>query len=352
MHAKAYLAEVQSGEAGEGGHHPIRISRTSVVRLLVSVLSIAVITTLAAIAALRRDTYDTAIYRDYFQHCHQSDRQWAFYDDQNFELGFQLLTRAIAAATDDPREYFFVLTFAGLACTLRAARIFGAGPLAVLLYFAASLYPLLFLVQMRQGLANSIGFLGLAFYTRGRGLRAAILLLLAATIHVSALLLLMMLICDWMWRRSRTTMGVWIIVVITTIYLGRTMLYSLSWGRVVYYLDNPEFNQAADVLRISTLKYLGLAVAAACLLRKRMEEPVRLLVITCAAAVVMRVVFADNAAFSGRLGASLTFCEIFLVPWLLRRLGREFLWIGLPLVSVVSAYYLLFIEHPEILILY
>jgi hypothetical protein len=320
--------------------------------LLATALSIVVITILSLIAALRRDTYDTAIYRDYFRHCHQSNPQWAVYDDQNFELGFQLLTRGIAAATEDAREYFFVLTFAGLACTLGAARLFGIGPLAVLLYFAASLYPLLFLVQMRQGLANSVGFLGLAFYTRGKGLRATSLLLLAATIHVSALLLLMMVICDWMWRRSRTSMGVWIIVVITTIYLGKTMLYSLSWGRVVYYLENPEFNQPADILRISTIKYLGLAIAAACWLRKRMEEPVRLLVITCAAAVVMRVAFSDNAAFSGRLGASLTFCEIFLVPWLLRRLGREFLWMGLPLVGAISAYYLLFIEHPEILNLY
>lgn len=316
------------------------------------VLSLAAVTILAVIAALRRDTYDTAIYRDYFQYCHQSDPQWAFYDDQNFELGFQLLTRSIAAATEDPREYFFVLTFVGMACTLHAARMFRVAPLALVLYFAASLYPLLFLVQMRQGLANCIGFLGLAYYTRGKGLWATGLLLLAATIHVSALLLLMMLVCDWIWRRSRTSMGVWIIVIVMTIYLGRTMLYSLSWGRVVYYLDNPEFNQAANVLRISTLKYLGLSVAAAFLLRKRMEEPVRLLVITCAAAVVMRVIFADNAAFSGRLGASLTFSEIFLVPWLLRRLGRGFLWVGLPLVGAVSAYYLLFVEHPEILILY
>ena len=343
---------MQSSEEGGDGYHPIRVSRGSLIRLLVTVSSVAVITALAVIAALRRDTYDTAIYRDYFQYCQQSNFKWAFYDDQNFEIGFQLLTRLIAAATDDPREYFFVLTFAGLACTLRAARIFSVNPLAVLLYFAASLYPLLFLVQMRQGLANSIGFLGLAFYTRGRGLRATSLLLLATSIHVSALLLLMMLICDRMWRRSHTTIGVWIIVVITAICLGRTVLYSLSWGRVVYYLDNPEFNQAADVLRISTFKYLGLAFAGAWLLRKRMEEPVRLLVITCAAAVVMRVVFADNTAFSGRLGASLTFCEIFLVPWLLRRLGREFLWVGLPLVGAISAYYLLFIEHPEILILY
>jgi len=68
--------------------------------------------------------------------------------------------------------------------------------------------------------------------------------------------------------------------------------------------------------------------------------------------VVIRVVFADNAAFSGRLGASLTFSEIFLVPWVLRRLGREFLWVGLPFIDAVSGYYLLFIEHPEILILY
>lgn len=342
-----------TGEGQVTGQRRRKISRQGTTDgVLALALALVLAAALALIAGKRGDTFDTAIYREYFNTVADEPIEWAYFDRTHFEIGFQLLTRLIHGATTDVEIYFFLITMAGLWCVIRTAQLLRINAAAVLLYFGASLFPMLFLVQMRQGLANCIGFLGLAYYSRGRNDKAWVFLLAAVSIHVSAFLLFLVMVCDWLWRTTRTSLGVWVMVLVVAIYASKGLLYSMNWSRVDYYLNNPDFAQAANILRVSTFKYVGLAMAASWLMLTRKTADIRPLVIACIAAVAMRIVFADNSAFSGRLGASLTFAEIFLVPWLLRSAGQSVLLIVLPVLCAISAYYLLFIEHREILILY
>jgi len=329
----------------------IRFPRSLLRRAMILGVTVLVSIALGFIAARRGDTYDTAIYRAYFEASLEVPIRWSYFDDSHIEIGFQLLTRAIADLTNNVQIYFFIITVGGLFCIGRTARLCGVNRVSALVYFGCSLYPLLFLVQMRQGLANCVAFYGLALYCHRRYGIALGMLLLACSIHVSAALVALSLIGYILWRRVRISLLPMLVLLALGIYCGKYWLYSMNWSRLEYYLNNPEFNQPANIFRLSTFKYLFIGLSAA-MLSRRSSESQRLLVFICFSAVLMRVIFADNSAFSGRLGASLTFGEIFIVPRLLERCGRGICWLAFPALCAASIYYLLYIEHPEILALY
>jgi hypothetical protein len=315
------------------------------------VATFALILVLSVIAARRGQTYDTEVYREYFQNLQGHPFEWSYFDYWHMEIGFQLLTRAIGAITENTQIYFFIITAAGLICLWRAAHLFAVPPFAALLYFGASLFPLLFLIQMREGFADCLGFCGVAYFARQRYLGSAVLLLFACTIHVSAILIAAFVV-GYIAVRKWDLPVIWTICAAAVILLiGKKWLYSTSWSRVQYYLESPEYNEAASIFRLSTLKYVAISCLGLLLLKRR-TAATNLLIMSCIAAVVIRIVFADNYVFSGRFGATLSIAEIFLLPCLADRLGRIWLWVGVPVACIISAIYLLMIEHPHILELY
>ena len=306
---------------------------------------------LSLVASQRGMTFDTQNYRAYFYDCHYTRAQFEFFDEQHFEIGFQLFTRGIATITDSSEIYFFLVTLVSISLFVKGASNIGASRGLALAYFSCSLFPLLFLVQMRQGLADCMAFCGMTYFSNRKHGPALLLLVAAVTIHVSSAVVLLLVVAHGVMGNLRIPWWLSIAFIAIALCAGKILLYGTNWSRVTFYLLNPEYSGPADVFRLSSLKFV-LVVGLAIVVFGFRNKAYALLILACATGVLIRFVFYDNYAFSGRLGAHLTFAEVYLIPSMFSRWGYAATAIVFPAFCLLSLYYLLFIEHHHLVELY
>ena len=170
------------------------------------------------------------------------------------ETGFTVLSLIIKSISDDPHFFFFVMSALTILCTV--VGIYLASPsrtisIATFILLAHYTGPM---NTVRQGLATSVFFLAFVLYSRWKP-GAVALALLACTLHVSAIIALVIFAVARVVKPTRSTM----IVMVAASGVGASAiallppvqnLLALFGDRYVFYVHNPHGAGIGTVLAL------------------------------------------------------------------------------------------------------
>ncbi len=240
--------------------------------MLISPFELVAVAILICFAGLRyRIGTDYDIYSYIFVKLDDSNWQRAIAKSPQ-ETGFTVLSLIIKSISEDPRFFFFVMSALTILCTV--VGIYLASPsrtisIATFILLAHYSGPM---NTVRQGLAASVFFLAFVLYSRWRP-GAIALAVLACTLHVSAVIAVVLFTVAKVVKLTRSTM----IVMVAASGVGASAiallppvqnLLALFGDRYVFYVDN------AHGAGIGTVLALVFQIAAAfILLRIPLSSP-------------------------------------------------------------------------------
>jgi len=321
------------------------------------IFSFCIIFALSLIAAFRGSTFDTENYIDIFNNIDWQLGPVSIWNEYHIEYGFIIYNGLIKFLSQgDIKAYFFISSFIPLYLFYKSADILQVNPVESLIILSGSYFPLLYLIQMRQGLAIALSIYAVCSYYKKRSIAPFFTIgLIAFTIHISSSIFL---ICGFLYplyeRRWRGISG-YLKILFLSLILSSLVIYlfrNSGFEKFNYYVEN--YDEAGDLLSITNIKYYVLFAISLLVYKSRPSNNLRFLLYFITLNVGFRVGLYEIFVLSGRLTSIFSVMEIFVLPLIFKNLKINF-WCGLIIIilySIISLYYLLFIKYTHIIELY
>ena len=315
---------------------------------------------LTLIASFRGNTFDTANYVDVFHNIDIDEDMQYLWDNYSMEYLFLLLTFFLRKVTADTVWlYFFTITFLSLSLIYYSAKNFNLSPINTLLIFGGGYYWLLFMSQMRLGLALSIAYFAtsLIINKKYKIYLPLLLLFISCLIHYSifiyCFILLFYLLSERIWSKPYRLLIFFILLFFSyNIIIG--VLYQINLWKIQYYLNTPDFYVKLDLLRYTNLKYIVLTFIAIFTLYKYQNKLSQFFCFFMILNLGIRLGYNDIAIISGRVASLFSSLEIFFIPYFLARvnLRKKFATFICVLLFILSSLFTIFVSQSYISELY
>jgi hypothetical protein len=324
------------------------------------VITFFLILLLTLIASFRGNTFDTAFYVDVFHNIDIDEDMQYLWNTYSMEYLFLLLTFFLRKVTvDSVWLYFFTITFLSLSLIYYSAKNFYLSPINTLLIFGGGYYWLLFMSQMRLGLAISIAYFAtsLIINKKYKIYLPLLLLFISCLIHYSifiyCFILIFYLLSEKIWSKPYRLLIIFILICLSHIII-LSFLYQFNFWKIEYYLSNPDFNVKLDLLRFTNLKYIVLTLISIFTLYKYPNKLSQFFCFFMTINLGIRIGYNDIAIISGRVASLFSTLEIFFIPYFLARVIslKNFVTFICVALFILSTLYTIFVSQSYISELY
>lgn len=326
-------------------------------RYLKIFILILIVVFLSLIAALRGDTYDTEVYRDFFENLGETFDPSQSYDNYFISNLFGWVTFGVKKITNNFRVYLFIITFVSLLLYAYSVGVINDNDYAqTFLIFATGYFPLLFLIQMRQGLATTFAYLATALLVTKQKYRLAIVFAaISVLLHEMFYLYWLVVSCVLVQKRFKLKpiYALFPVVVASlALYYGSNFYSIVNMSKMNYYLEHKEYSAEAVLISIVNIK-LGVICVIGTVIYRSLSDSHKQIVLILISALILRIGLQKNSTFSGRGTSSMIVLETMIIPKIARYfLNPTFALITVIGYSIIQVVYLLFIQHTHILELY
>lgn len=307
-------------------------------RSLKYTLFIAVCIALALIVAMRGETRDTQNYLEVYRSL--DEFPWSpveFQAQYYMEWGYGLLTGLVKLAGLPPEVLFFIVSALTFFAIAKASKAFGLEAWSAMPFYLSTFFLPQQFMQIRQGLAVALAFWALALLVRSSRswLLAGAVALTSALFHIVALASFVVTLVGLRFtpRQRSSKNWFWALVIFTLIVavcrvVSSTDIFVLT-DRIGTYVNSEEYGATRSVFEPANIR--AILMTFAFIIFRPCEDShsfhtYMVLLGLYIAHLGIRVGLIDFAIMSGRLGSSLGFAEIFLLPFILRDRVQQPLW--------------------------
>ncbi len=279
---------------------------------------------------------------------------WAEY---NVEYGFIIYNNIIKLISQDSVSlYFFITTFLSLFLFYKSAISLSINPFESLVILAGTYFPLLYLIQIRQGLAIALAIFAVCIFHKDKKIfKFTILSFIALSIHISVF---MFIIFGFLFLLLKNLLGNilgCLFLFIISIILSEFILYffrNFGFEKFEYYVYN--YDESSDLLSLTYVKYYFLLVFSIIISRFNDRNNLKFLLYFLILTVGFKIGLSEISVLAGRFMSIFSIMEIFIIPVLMRNLNISFFSRFMVILSyaIFSSYYLLFIKYTHIIELY
>lgn len=308
----------------------------------------------AFIAAFRGGTYDTTIYKHFFEKNEFSANPVELYNSSGMEYGFAIINLIFLKLGFSYKVLFFFITFLFGYFFIKASDNFSISKFDSFLILLSYYWCLFMLIQMRQGFALSIAYYSLSLFQINKK-KFLLFFIFAITIHLSVLYLLIPISLMFYPKLVESRFKLlWVLLLIFLfLYLISRQLQYWGIAKIDYYLNNPLYNNNTSLLSLDKIKSFIIFFLSFFLLDFKNRNHIMLTLIA-GLAFVSRYAFSSVEVLAGRFTVSLSIVEIFILPlifhhYIKNNILRRSL---IVLYCIFSLYILLYFKHPHILELY
>lgn len=320
-------------------------------------LSLILIVGMSFLAAFRGDTFDTQNYRDIYNNIDWIEGPVNIWNKYYIEYGFIIFNNIIKIiAGENVIIYFFVATFFSLCLFYKSAKLLKVDTFESILILSGTYFPLLYLIQMRQGVAISLAIFAVCLYYKKRSLvQFIIIALISISIHLSTLLFILAgFIYPWYEKNNKNYIGNIKIFFfsLTASFFIVYIFRNIGIDKFDYYITN--YDEAVDLMSLTNIKYYTLLIVLLIIYNKNGDNNFKFLLYFITLNVGFRVGLYEIFVLSGRLTSIFSIIEIFTIPMIIKNLKINY-YFGLFFVfiySLLSAYYILFLKYNHIIELY
>jgi hypothetical protein len=316
---------------------------------------------LSFVAALRGNTYDTIIYRELYDAIGTDispAESWGFYF---IEPVFSYLIYCIKYFFNFSVElFFFSLTLTSLYFFIKCSDYFCSDKYRnwSLSLFAVSYFPLLFFIQIRQGLALTMGMYAaiLIFEKRSISLKIVLLMVLSSLIHYTVLIfwiIVFFVLFANKHLKTKTQLLVALLICCGALSFLSSYLYLLGLQKLDFYLDNDLYNGDANLLSLTHLKAYALFIVGF-IYYKKINKKFDLLLILYSVSILIRVSMRSIEVFSSRGASLFAIFDTFLIICLLNIVIKDYYikaWL-MVFGCCLQGYLLFFVVHKHLIELY
>lgn len=286
---------------------------------------------LAAVVALRGDTRDTSNYVEMYLNLHSFP--WspaAFFETYYMEWGIGVLASVVNNLGLPVEIFFFIISLLTFAAIAKASVEFGLSGWSALPFYLSTFFLVHQLMQIRQGLAIAFAFLfaSIIFGRKSLNSLAIISAIVAITFHsVSIVPIFFALSLNYLYIYCKKYFNdfIWfasiLAIVVFACYAAIQADVALTMDRVSIYMDNDEQVYSRSLSDPANLRAIILSIILFLFrpsIASGWHRNYMLLLGLYVAHLGIRIGFIDLAILSGRIGASLGFAEIFLLPMMLK----------------------------------
>ena len=307
-------------------------------RSLKYTLFIAVCTALALIVAMRGGTRDTQNYLEVYRSLDEFPWSPVEFQAQHYmEWGYGLLTALVKLAGLPPEVLFFIVSALTFFAVAKASKAFGLEVWSAMPFYLSTFFLPQQFMQIRQGLAVPLAFWAIALLIRSSRswLLAGAVALTSALFHIVALLSFVVTLVGLRFtpRQRSSTNWFWTLVIFTfTVAVCRvvssTDTFELT-DRIGVYVNSEEYAATRSVFELANIRAILMTLAFIMFRPRDDSSHFHSYMVLLGLYIVhlgIRIGLIDFAIMSGRLGSSLAFAEIFLLPLIFLDRVRQPLW--------------------------
>lgn len=312
------------------------------------------------LVALRGDTRDTFQYLDVYWSLNEFPWNPIEFQGQFFmEWGFGLLAAIVKFAGFPPEVLFFLVSAMTFFAIAKASLAWGLEAWSAVPFYLSTFFLPQQFMQIRQGLAVALAFWAIALLVRAprRWVAAIFITVAGALFHIVSLAPVLIAAVVLRFTPTRRTASQWLqallvfgLIVAVCRAVSSLDVFTLI-DRIGTYVNDEEYGASRSVFEPANLRAILLTLTFIAFRPTEERSWFRAYMLLLTLYVVhlgFRIGLIDFAILSGRLGSSLGFSEIFLLPLLIRDRVLQPLW-SFVAVSAYVALHLaisLFIQLP------
>jgi len=299
------------------------------------VFFIGICSIFAFIVAMRGGTRDTSQYLDTYRSLNGVPLSPSDFQEQyKMEWGYGLLA-GFVKLMNLPHEFlFFVISGLTFLAIAKASIAFGLNAWSAVPYYIPTFFLTQQLMQIRQGLGVALAFWGIAILVRhqNKWIQIGLAGLSATLFHVVSVIPFSIgLILSHFTPAQRSKKNwIWAFIIFALIVglcraISITDLFQFI-NRINAYINDTDNNGTRSILDLANLRaaiMTMLFIAVRPRSDKHWFNAYMVLLGLYIAHIAARIGFIDFSILSGRIGSSMGFAEIFLLPFALRGLGKQ-----------------------------
>lgn len=288
------------------------------------------------IVAGRGDTRDTFAYYEVFKRIDSYNllSPVQFYEKSGMEIGFGWYSYLISLFTNSPYILFLIISFFTFVYIYKTSVNVGSAffPM-ILLYLSSGYFFIQQFMQIRQGLAIPLALYAISLIINKKKINLGFIFfsLLSVSFHQSAAVLLFVALVFYYFSIRLNLKLIYFklisfLVFIVFVFLSKFVLIDLlitTSGRVESYSDS-EYAEAVGLFRLPNIKSFLTFILMLVFFDEKMyrNKLITVFYLLFVVGVALRIGFSDFGILSGRLAISFTFTEIFILPFIFKKLGK------------------------------
>jgi hypothetical protein len=329
---------------------------------LKNILFIITCALLALLVALRGDTRDTFNYLQVYRGLNEFP--WnpiAFQEEYLMDWGFGLLAGLIKFSGLPPEFLFFFISAMTFFSIARASTTFGLEAWSTFPYYLSTFFLTQQLMQIRQGLGIALAFWAIAILTKSsKRLLISAISLTGFLFHAVSIIPVVIglvtnhfipnqrSINNWLWSLNIFAITVALCWAISSMDLFVTA------ERISVYVNDAEHGTPRGIFELANVRAILMAFTFVAFRPRDDKTYFHVYMFLLSIYVVhlgIRIGFIDFAILSGRIGSSLGFAEIFLLPLMLRDRIRQPLFRIMTICAYMSLHFMvgLLIQLPYLI---